>query len=81
MHHHHHLDRVLLLLVIGNVDPDSLILVNLMMEVICFSETSALTRASRRNNPGDGILHSHRRETIKSFLQLQSYNYPTFIVN
>jgi hypothetical protein len=30
------------------------------------SETSVLTRATRRNNPEDTILHSHRRENLKS---------------
>jgi hypothetical protein len=30
------------------------------------SETSGLTRATRRNNPKDIILHSHRRENLKS---------------
>jgi hypothetical protein len=27
----------------------------------------ALVRATRRNIPEDGILHSHRRETLKSY--------------
>jgi hypothetical protein len=31
------------------------------------SESSVLTRATRRHIPGDGILHSHRRENIKSY--------------
>jgi hypothetical protein len=31
------------------------------------SETSVLTRATRRNNPEDTILHSHRRENLKSY--------------
>jgi hypothetical protein len=31
------------------------------------SETSVLTRAARRNNPEDTILHSHRRENLKSY--------------
>jgi hypothetical protein len=30
-------------------------------------ETSVLTRATRRNNPEDTILHSHRRENLKSY--------------
>jgi hypothetical protein len=32
------------------------------------SETSVLTRATRRNNPEDTILHSHRRENLKSYM-------------
>jgi hypothetical protein len=27
-----------------------------------------LTRATRRNSPEDGILHSHRRENLKSYI-------------
>jgi hypothetical protein len=27
-----------------------------------------LTRATRRNNPEDNILHSHRRENLKSYI-------------
>jgi hypothetical protein len=32
------------------------------------SETSVLTRATRRNNLEDTILHSHRRENLKSYI-------------
>jgi hypothetical protein len=38
-----------------------------MMEAIRSSETSALIRATRRHTPEDGILHSHRRENLKSY--------------
>jgi hypothetical protein len=31
------------------------------------SETSVTPRATRRNNPEDTILHSHRRENLKSY--------------
>jgi hypothetical protein len=38
-----------------------------------FSETSVLTSATWRNIPEDVILHSHRRENIKSYIALTGW--------
>jgi hypothetical protein len=61
------LRSVLRLLVTANVVSSSPSLVTLMMEAIRSSGTSCITRATWRNIPEDGVLHSHRRDSLKSY--------------
>jgi hypothetical protein len=64
------------LLVAACVVPRSPTFVTLMTEAPGSSESSVLTRATRRNNPEDTILHSHRRENLKSYILLKTEKSP-----
>jgi hypothetical protein len=61
----------------------SQIFVTLLIEAVLSSETSVLTRSTWRLIQEDGILHSHRRENLKSyrlqtFIFLWAFGIPAF---
>jgi hypothetical protein len=67
------LRSVLQLLDPANIVLNSAILLILVMVSLRSSETSVLTRATRRHIPEDGNLHSHRRENLKSYIAITGW--------
>jgi hypothetical protein len=67
------LHSLLQLLVTANMVIRLLILVTLILEVISSSETSVLTRATRRNIQTHVIGYSQRRENLKSDIALTGW--------
>jgi hypothetical protein len=70
------LHSLLRLLITANVVSSSPILFTLMAEEIRSSETSVRTKATRRNIPEDGILHSHLGQILKSHITLTGWILP-----
>jgi hypothetical protein len=61
------------LLATAKVVPTSPNLVTLMVEAIRSTEKLVLTRETGRIIPEDGIIHSHRRENLKSYIALTGW--------
>jgi hypothetical protein len=72
-----HITSIIRLIRIGALGTTLAAIINrstpLKMEVVCSSETSVLTRATLRNIPEDGLLHSHRHENLKSYIALTGW--------
>jgi hypothetical protein len=66
------------LLITASVVPGSPTLVTLMKEALSSSKTLVLMTATRRNIPENTILHSPRRENLKSYL---AHSYFVYLMN
>jgi hypothetical protein len=60
-------------LLTANAFPSLPIRVTLMMESLYYYETSVFTRITQRNITKDSFLHSHRREILKSYIELTGW--------
>jgi hypothetical protein len=65
------------LIVNAIVVTNPLILSTLKMEATPSSKTSVLTRHKRCHKPQNGILHSHRREDLTSYISVNKHHHPT----
>jgi hypothetical protein len=53
----------------------------LKMEAIRSSETSVNIRPTQRHIPEDDIIHSHRNESLKSYILTYVYKYVGFFID
>jgi hypothetical protein len=60
-------------MVTANAVPCSAIPFTQMIKAVRYAEISVLKRATRRHIPEDGILRSHRSETLKSVIALTGW--------
>jgi hypothetical protein len=67
------LHNTLRFIVTANVVHTSPIVITMMMEAVSSSERTVFIRVPQRNIPEDGILHSHRRERLKSYIALTGW--------
>jgi hypothetical protein len=57
----------------ANAVPSSSIIVTLITEELCFYERSVIKKSTRLKITEDNILHSPRRENLKSYIALTGW--------